>query len=237
MEIMRVKWFALFMIITLSVAGCNSLSADCPPNTIIEWVDMLKINDIKYQHDFLDEPDDFVVETGKKIGEVSYEMADDACANHKMKNGHAAYLRKGTPIYEIKGYPASLMVYAGGMVFLVDENEKAKTVGEKYAVEGKVKNVVFLSTMDGALNHTFSEDAKETFLKEWLSLELFNPMDLANEDLSDRERVFIGIELQKGVIFQETYWTEKNVFSREAAYGTKELQRIIKSELTNIIEK
>jgi hypothetical protein len=237
MEMMRAKWLALFMIITLSVSGCNSLSADCPPNTIIEWGDMLKINDIKYQHDFLDEPDDIVVETGKKIGEVSYEMADDACTNHKMKNGDAAYLGEGTPIYEVKGYPTSLMIFAGERIFLVDENEKAKTVGEKYAIDGKVKNVVFLSTMDGALVHTFTKESKETFLKEWLSLELFDPMDLANENLSDRERVFIGIELENGVIFQETYWTEKNVFRHDAAKGTKELQRIVKSELTNVQEK
>ncbi len=234
---MRGKWLALFMIITLSVSGCNSLSADCPPNTIIEWGDMLEINDIKYQHDFLEEPDDFVVETGKKVGEVSYEMADDACTNHKMKNGDAAYLGEGTPIYEVKGYPTSLMIFAGDRIFLVDENKKAKTVGEKYAIVGKVKNVVFLSTMDGALIHTFSKESKETFIKEWLSLELFDPMDLANENLSDRERVFIGIELENGVIFQETYWTEKNVFSRDAANGTKELQRIVKSELTNVQEK
>lgn len=95
---------------------------------------------------------------------------------------------------------------------------------------------MFLSTMDGALIHTFSEESKESFLKKWLSLELFDPMNLANEDLNDRERIFIGIELENGVIFQETYWTEKNVFSRDAANGTKELQRIVKSELKNINE-
>ncbi|MBT2679691.1 hypothetical protein J7E38_11820 [Bacillus sp. ISL-35] len=214
----------------LLLTGCNTLSKNCPPNTIIEWVDMVKINDIRYQHDSLEVPEELEIKTGKKLGEVSYEMADDACTNHKMKNGDAAFLGKGTPIYEVEGYLSSFMVYAGNKVYMVDENKSAETVNELYPIEGKVKNIIFQSTYDGALIHTFSKDSKEAFLREWLSLKLFDPMKISSEKLSDHERVFIGIELDNGIIFRETYYTDKNVF-HFGAKGTKQLQQVVKQEL------
>lgn len=225
-----IKDLAIIFFMILSLTGCNTLSENCPPNTIIEWVDMVKINDIRYQHDSLEMPGDLEIETGKKLGEVSYGMADDACTNHKMKNGDAAYLGKGTPIYEVKGYPSSFMVYAGNKVFMVDENKSAETVNELYPIEGKVKNITFQSTYDGSLIHTFSEKSKEVFMREWLSLKLFDPMKISNEKLSDLEKVFIGVELDNGITFRETYWTDKNVF-HFGAKGTKQLQQVVKQEL------
>lgn len=225
----QIKGLAILFFMMLLLTGCNTPLENCPPNTIIEWVDMVKINDIRYQHESLEVPEDLEVETGKKLGEVSYEMADDACSNHKMKNGDAAYLGKGTPIYEVKGFPSSFMVYAGNKVYMADENKSAETVNDLYPIEGKVKNITFQSTFDGALIHTFSEDSKEAFLREWLTLKLFDPMKISNEKLSDHGRVFIGIELDNGITFRETYWADQNLF-HFGAKGTKELQQIVKKE-------
>ena len=93
------------------------------------------IDDIKYEHHFPEPANEnfpITIEKGKELGTVTYAMADSACSNHKMKNGDAAYLKEETSIYEIKGYPTSLIVAANDVVYIAKTNEKAKTAGELY---------------------------------------------------------------------------------------------------------
>ncbi|WP_462413204.1 hypothetical protein [Neobacillus sp. Marseille-QA0830] len=143
-------------IINLSILGvfilllcsCSLKSWDnfggCP-DAEIEWVDLVMVNDIKYQHHIPDQTDEEVpltVEKGKEIGKVTYKMADYACSDHKMKNGNAAYLEKGTPIYELKGYPSSLIILADEKVYVTEQNKNAKTAGDLYPLKGLVKTFI-----------------------------------------------------------------------------------------------
>lgn len=228
----RQSRLVLSLITILTMAACTPFSDGCPDGEI-EWVDVLKINDITYQHDFVEEPEGFKADKGKKIGEVSYKMADNACSNHKMKNGDAAFLRKGTDIYEVKGYPSALIVTAGDRVFIAEENKAAEKVRELYPVDGKVKNIIFRSTENESIIHTFSEESKTKFLKEWLSLNVYDQKKYAKVQTTESERVFIGVELENGVIFRVTYWSDKNFFS-DGSKGTPELQKLIKEELSKV---
>ena len=96
-------------------------------------------------------------------------MADNACSNHKMKNGDAAFLNAGTIIHEVKGYPTSLIVSANDEVYVVSTNEKAKTAGELYPTDKLVKNIHIESTEDGKIMHTFSQPSKDRFLAAFRS--------------------------------------------------------------------
>ena len=98
------------------------------PDAEISWIDMLMIDDIKYEHDFVEQVDEPVIEKGRELGEVTYKMAGSACSNHRAQNGDATYLEEGTIIYEVKGYPTSLMVVANDVVYIAERNQKAKTV-------------------------------------------------------------------------------------------------------------
>jgi len=40
-----------------------------------------------------------------EISQVYKFSSDSACSYHKMHNGDSAYLKEGTMIYKIKGYP------------------------------------------------------------------------------------------------------------------------------------
>lgn len=132
------------VIISTILASCSRLtSSECPPNAVIEWVDMLMINNVKFQHDFDAGPSNITIEKGKALGEVKYKMADTACSNHNMKNGDAAYLDVGTLIYEVKGLPSSLVVLAEEKIYVVNQNESANTVNDLYPVEGLVKDIHF----------------------------------------------------------------------------------------------
>jgi hypothetical protein len=223
---------AILLMVIITTTACTPFSDGCP-DAEIKWMDVVKVNDREYQHDFVEEPEGFIAEKGKKIGEVSYKMADNACSNHKMENGDAAFLSKGTDLFEVKGYPSSLMITDGNRVFVIEENSTAKKVEELYPVQGKVKNVLFKSTNDDSIIHTFSEASKNEFLKGWLSLDVYEPEKFAKVDTTEEERVFIGIELENGVVFRVTYWSDHNFFS-DGTKGSDALQKLVKEELSKV---
>lgn len=164
----------VFALLLSSCSNFTSLNA-CPPNAVIDWVDVLMIDEIKYEHHFPDSANEnlpITIEKGRELGKVTYEMADNACSNHKMQNGDAAFLKEGTIIYEIKGYPTSLIVAANDDVYVANTNKKAKTIGELYPMNKLVKNIYIESTEDGKRLHTFSQSSKDKFLAEFYKLRL-----------------------------------------------------------------
>lgn len=227
------KWMKRLIILLLLstfLSSCN-LSIGCPDGEI-EWVDLLRMDDVTYQHNFEDAPDEPLttqVEKGDPIGKVTYKMADNACSDHKMRNGDAAYLEKGTTVYAVKGYPSSLMVVANDKVYIADRKKEAKTIGDIYPIKDLVKDIHFESTDDGSRIHTFSPEAKEKFLKEWLLLEVIDYMEMQKKGAYEGNRIFLEIELNNGVSFRELYWSETNAFHR-GAYGNKKIQEVINQE-------
>ncbi|MEH6994401.1 hypothetical protein V7075_17070 [Neobacillus drentensis] len=227
------KRLIIFLFLSTFLASCNqsSLTIGCPDGAI-EWVDLVKIDDVTYQHQFEaapDEPLSTQIEEGEPIGKVTYKMADNACSDHKMRNGDAAYLEKGTTVYTVKGYPSSLMVVANDKVYVADQKKDAKTIGDIYPIKGLVKEVHIESTDDGSRIHTFSQEAKEKFLNEWLLLEAIDPMEMYKEEAFEGNRIFLEIELNNGVSFRELYWSDTNAFHR-GAYGNKIIQAVINKE-------
>ncbi|MCM3601032.1 hypothetical protein M3175_09840 [Robertmurraya korlensis] len=232
------KNLVIIILSTILLSSCNDdvhSNQDCPDG-VIEWVDMIMIQDIKYQH-HIPEPADadtpITIEKGKKLGEVTYKMGDSACSNHEMGNGDATYLHAGTAIYEIKGYPSTLAITADDKVYIVDTNEKAKTAGELYPLEELVKNIYFESTEDGRRIHTFSQSSKDNFLNAWSNLKLEDKETLNITGQQDGSRVFLEIELNNGVTFREVYWAESNTF-RSGVVGNKQIKDLIEYELSNL---
>lgn len=223
------------MMCSVLLASCNTINPfnNCPPNTIIEWVDVLMIDDIKYEHHFpepVHENTKVRIEKGKELGKVTYQMADSACSNHKMQNGHAAFLTEGTSIYEIKGYPSALMVVADDVVYVASENKQAKTAGELYPIDQLVKNIHIESTEDGTRMHTFSQASVDKFIAAFYELKLQDVQSLINADKLKGTRIFLEIELNNGVVFRQLYWADSNVF-HNGAIGNDEMKAIINEEL------
>ncbi|MFE1245101.1 hypothetical protein ACFW35_13295 [Fictibacillus sp. NPDC058756] len=231
----------LLLITILSLlSSCRSTFGDCSP-VEAKWADTLMINDNHYQHDFPD-PDDkkeIQVEKGKLLGEVKYKMADDACEGYQMKNNDATLLDEGTKIYAIKDIPPSLAVVAynknvlsASRVFVVDKNEKAKTIEELYPIQGLVKGIHIESTLDGRRIHTFSPSSTEAFLKEWLPIKLQHPEKL-NDAWDENKMIFLELELVNGITFRQTYNLDSKVF-HSGAVGNAAIADMIKKEYASI---
>lgn len=224
----RKLFFLVVMMMLLS--SCSNVSS-CP-NADIEWVDMVMMGDIIYQR-YSDKP--MIIEKGKEVGKVAYTMAEHACSNHQMKNGDAAFLKKDTPIYEIKGYPTALMVIANDKVYVADTNKQAKTVGELYPIHQLVKNIYIESTEDGRRIHTFSQSSKDKFLNAWSKLKLEDMQAFNEERKMQGERIFLEIELNNNVSFRQLYWADANTF-HNGAKGNRIIKGIIRHELSIVRE-
>ena len=221
----------------LLLSSCSNFTSliGCP-DAEISWVDMLMIDDIKYEHHFPEPADEnlpITIEKGMELGEVTYKMADNACSNHKMQNGDAAYLKEGTIIYEIKGYPTSLIVAANDVVYVAETNNKAKTVGELYPMDKLVKNIYIESTEDGKRLHTFPQPAKDKFLAAFYELKLEDVQSLINAGKLEGTRIFLEIELNNGVSFRQLYWVDSNTF-HIGAIGTNEIKEVINYEVSKL---
>ncbi|ALS79548.1 MULTISPECIES: hypothetical protein [Planococcus] len=217
------RTFLFFMSIVM-LSGC-SIPRGCPPNTIVEWVDLVKINDIQYHA--LDATNYTVEEKdlGEIIGEVKYEMADQACLNHQIKNGDAAFLSVGTTLYEFNGYKSDFRIIADGIVYEVQENDKAKTIGELYDIEGKVEGMSVRSSYDGSHVMDLKEEHWTKFINEFLTLD-FVGFDNVYKKIEDEEGTFLDIHLKDGSSVRILYWTDANVLNL-GAVGNDTLKNII----------
>ncbi|MER2120307.1 MAG: hypothetical protein ABS935_08570 [Solibacillus sp.] len=231
------KKIIFFSVFALLLSSCsNSISLKGCPDAIIEWVDMLMIDDIKYERHYPELANGnlhITIEKGKELGKVTYEMADSACSNHKMQNGDAAYLKEGTIIYEIKGYPTSLIVAANDVVYVANTNKKAKTAGELYPMDRLVKNIYIQSTEDGKRMHTFSQSSKDKFLTAFYELKLENVQSLIDIGKLEGTRLFLEIELNNGVSFRLLYWSDSNTF-HSGAIGNDKIKEVINVEVPNL---
>ncbi|EGQ26099.1 hypothetical protein HMPREF9372_1907 [Sporosarcina newyorkensis 2681] len=68
----------------------------------------------------------------KVLGEVRYTLDGHAGANHRSKNGEAAYLPKGTELYEIKGDDPAFPILANNKLYEVSEAGKAEMKASSY---------------------------------------------------------------------------------------------------------
>ena len=96
------KNMIVISVFTMLLSSCGNVGSitGCPDGEI-EWIDMVMIDNIKYQHHFpepADENNPLPIEKGSELGKVTFKMADRACSNHQMKNGSYPELLKLLPL-------------------------------------------------------------------------------------------------------------------------------------------
>ncbi|WP_301108127.1 hypothetical protein [Sporosarcina sp.] len=212
------KWIMIVSVVLL--AGCSgniSNPLPSPLNSAIDWVDFVKWNDNTYSANYETNELDLDWETGAEVGKVKYKLDGHAGANHRSKNGDAAYLPKGTKLYEIKGYDPDLRIFADGKVYEVSEAGNFETIGDFLDIQGKVKRVILQSEEDLSLVGEFSEEHTAEFIEELLALPYKEEYEL-----SEGKRVFYSIELEDGSMTRSLYWPETGYMT----YGGKASDRM-----------
>ncbi len=96
----------------LFIAGCQWPGSSSGCNTQIDWVNFIQVGTTQYvagpQPTVLQESD-----LGPVYAHVNYKVSGNVCdPNYRIKDGDAAFLDVGTPIYEVKGQPAGVQLAA-----------------------------------------------------------------------------------------------------------------------------
>lgn len=210
----------LFLIGVLLLASCSGKPAQMLPSSqssVIDWVDFVNWDDTTYTANYETNEMDKVWKTERVLGEVTYTLDGHAGANHTSKNGDAAYLPKGTKLYEIKGYDPAFRILANDKIYEVSEAGKAEKVEDFLDIEGKVNRVILQSEEDLSFIGEFSEVHTKEFIDELLLL----PYEEAGRT-TEGKRVFFGIELTDGSMTRSLYWPETGYIN----YGTTASERL-----------
>ncbi|MBO0960967.1 hypothetical protein J1P26_14800 [Neobacillus sp. MM2021_6] len=101
----------MFLLLFVSIAGCShSPSSLFGSHAVIDWIDFIKLNGHSYEGIYTGALSDPTL-VGKEIGTVKFKVDDNVTnPNYKTKDGDAAFLEKGTKIFEVKGDPNLVVV-------------------------------------------------------------------------------------------------------------------------------
>lgn len=98
--------------VALTACSRPFTGSDCS-NTMIDWVDFIEVGSTQYVAGVgspatLQESD-----LGQVIAHVKFKVDGNVCDSHyRPKDGDAAFLDPGTPIYEVKGQPTATLLAA-----------------------------------------------------------------------------------------------------------------------------
>src|SRR4051794_25566559 len=80
---------------------CMFFLVSCNSQTIIDWVDFVKINGKQYEAVYTAVISDSA-NIGERVGEVKFKVADNVTnPSYRIKDGDAAFWEKGTEIYSV----------------------------------------------------------------------------------------------------------------------------------------
>ncbi|OBZ11831.1 hypothetical protein A8L34_16010 [Bacillus sp. FJAT-27264] len=201
------------------------------PDAIIEWVDVLMNNDIKYVRNYEGTQEVKADQIGEKVGEVSYMLSDNACSDHITVNGDAAFLPVGTEIYELKGYRPEFRVVANHSIYEVSDNPQAQTVGNLLDIGGRISKVSIESGNDGSFIRYFAPEAAMVFEEELLGIKAsdFKEIYAVTSRTKNEWQIFLRVHLQDGTSLRMVFYPEANAI-HPGGFGTEKLKEIILSQ-------
>jgi hypothetical protein len=91
----------------LVIAACQLPGSHPSCNLMIDWVNFVQVGSTQYVAG--QQPSTVLKETdlGPVYAKVKFKVSGNVCdSNYQIKDGDAAFLDPGTPIYQVNGHPA-----------------------------------------------------------------------------------------------------------------------------------
>lgn len=203
----------------LALSGCSLTPAFLRPKAIIDWTSFIKFNGITYSaiHAFQESPIQ-VDDLGPEFAKVRFMLAgnvDDP--NYRSKDGDAAFLPAGTPVFTVKGYNRQfrLVAWQDGQLtlFEADFNPQAVRGGDLLDIGGKVKHIGINSETDGKTELAAIKDQQRVIKLVEIVLAASVDQRARNYGEND-ERYFVAFHLNDGTVVNLAFWPESGELSR-----------------------
>jgi hypothetical protein len=172
----------------------------------IDWVDFIKFNDIMYLAS--DTPVTVSTDNLMPYDTVRFMLSgnvDDP--NYRSKNGDAAFLQNGTPVYSVVGYSPSYRLWAGGLLFEAYTSPKARKGSDLLDIGGKVD---YIET-DPAAGVIIREPARVAALVDMI---LNAPVNQKIQSKAEGQIVTVFFHLKDGTTVRRGYWPDQGLLSR-----------------------
>ena len=199
------KIIVFVIVLMLALSGCGQ-----KPMTLIDWVDFVKLNEITYiATPFIVSENQIESEVSKTKYNVSESVHDP---NYKTKDGDAAFLPVGTPIYKLKDYKSEYRILAKKenklVIYEVSDNPSAKTGGDLLDIQDKVTSV---SIHNGEDNSKIAEIIDQAVIDKLVSNLLNNSFIEQKGKEKNGPRYFLKFNLKDQTNMNRAYWTEDNI--------------------------
>jgi hypothetical protein len=153
---------------------------------------------------------------GPVFATVQFKLADNVHdLSYKLKDGDAAFLAVGTPVYAVNGYAQTFRLaarWAGRLTFYdVSENPRAKTGADLLDIGGKVSTIgIDVDEGQGTKEVAAISDARE--VERLVALILAAPV--AQPSLAPTgTRYFLALRLRDGTSLTRAYLPDTGLFS------------------------
>lgn len=104
---------AVLLLAVLFTAGCQLPGSPPTCNTMIDWVNFVQVGSTQYVAAPQPSIDLQESDLGPVYAQVKFNVSGNVCdPNYKLKDGDAAFLDPGTPLYQVKGHAPNLELAA-----------------------------------------------------------------------------------------------------------------------------
>ena len=203
----------------LALTGCGI------PLSHVDWIDFVQFNGIQYlavggymgsYPEGADARGLVEADLGSEFARVKNNYSETTLSMPKCcRDGDAAYLDEGTPVYIVKGYNPEFRLAAhrdGRLVlFEADTNPKAQTGADLLDIGGKVLYIGVVSAEDGVTESAAITDPEQVAVL--VEMVLGSPVDQSHPTQVSIQ-YFIDFHLRDGTIVTRAYSPDSGELSR-----------------------
>ena len=92
----------------LLMAACQSPGSSSTCNAQIDWVNFIQVGSTQYVAGLQPPTSLQNSDLGPVYTHIKFKVSGNVCdPNYRLKDGDAAFLEAGTPVYQVNGYPPS----------------------------------------------------------------------------------------------------------------------------------
>ena len=211
------RWLSLLTLALVALSACGSpLAQPGGPVTIIDYVDTVRVGNVRYLVARPSGPALAAADLGDEVTRVRFQIAgSDKGPDYLIQDGDATMLPVGTPLHTVKGYRPGFRLAAqladGGIrLYECDDNLEAKTGADLLDVAGKTTAIAINSETDGTT--PLGRIADQTLAARLAAALETAPVQAGIEPAG--ARYFVVFQLQDGTSVSRVYWSETGLLGR-----------------------
>ena len=94
------------LVALLAAAACQLPGSHGCDNVAIDWVNFIQVGSTQYIYGSVSTADLQEADLGPVYTHVRFKVSDNVCdPSYRPKDGDAAFLEPGTPVYQVNGQP------------------------------------------------------------------------------------------------------------------------------------